>query len=256
MPTDSLHTLARAAAILDCFTLEHPELGVRETARMVNCSSSAAGRLLAAMKEMGILNQNPVTRAYSMGARPLIWAGVYAGTLDIRNKALPALGELHRTTHETVSLYVLDGNERLCIERLESPQNVRIVGRIGRRLPLHAGSGGKVLLAFLPPAKQEEILNTVPLDPLTPNTIVDPNQLRAELQKIRQQGYAISTGEWLTEAAGIGAPVFDQNNNVIGALTISGPTQRFTEDIVQQYIPLVTRVADQLSREMGYRGQR
>ena len=71
MPAEQLQTLHRAIAILDCFTQENTELGVREIARMVNLSSSATGRLLAAMKEMGILSQNPETRAYSMGARVL-----------------------------------------------------------------------------------------------------------------------------------------------------------------------------------------
>jgi DNA-binding IclR family transcriptional regulator len=71
MPAEQLQTLNRAIAVLDCFTQEHSELGVREIARMVSLSSSATGRLLAGLKELGILSQNPETRAYSMGARVL-----------------------------------------------------------------------------------------------------------------------------------------------------------------------------------------
>ncbi|MBE0697373.1 MAG: helix-turn-helix domain-containing protein, partial [Anaerolineaceae bacterium] len=140
MPAEQIQTLSRAIAVMDCFTQERAELGVREIARLVNLSSSAAGRLLAALKDLGILSQNPDTRAYSMGVRVLSWANVYNTTLDLRIKAMPAIKDLHESTLETISLYILEGNERVCIERLESPQGVRIVQRIGRRLPLYAGS--------------------------------------------------------------------------------------------------------------------
>lgn len=252
MPAEQLQTLNRTIAVLDCFTQEGTELGVREIARMVNLSSSATGRLLAALKESGILSQNPETRAYSMGPRVLSWASVYQATLDVRNKALPAIQELHQATQETISLYVLDGADRVCVERLESPEGIRIVTRVGRRLPLYAGSAGKAILAYLPPARQEEIIDGVPLEPLTPKTIVDPAALRKELKKVRAQGCAISFGEWIADAAGVAAPIFRQGGEVIGALSISGPSSRFNKEKVALYCNEVKRVAGQISASMGY----
>jgi DNA-binding IclR family transcriptional regulator len=252
MPAEQLQTLTRAVAVLDCFTQEQTELGVREIARMVNLSSSATGRLLGAMKEMGILSQNPATRTYSMGARALTWAGAYNAILDVRNRALPAIRELHDTTRETISLYVLDGDERLCIERLESPQSVRIVTRVGRRLPLYAGSAGKVMLAFLPAERQEAILAGEPLTALTPKTITDPTALRRELKKVREQGCAVSFGEWISDAAGVAAPIFDQEKEVVAAISISGPIQRFTKENVQHYCVEAIRVSAQISASLGY----
>jgi DNA-binding IclR family transcriptional regulator len=253
MPADQVHTLSRAVEILDCFSLEHPELGVREIARMTHLSSSTAGRLLAALKETGILSQNPGTRAYMLGPKVLIWSGIYTNSLDVRNQSLDFMHELHRETEETISLYVLDGSERVCVERIESPHNVRIVARIGRRLPLHAGSAGKVLLAFLPAAHQEEIIRSNSLARLTPQTIVDPAALRQELAKIRQDGYAVSRGEWLTDASGVAAPIFDYHGEVVAAVTISGPGQRFTDQAFERYIPMILSVAQQVSNRMGYR---
>jgi IclR family transcriptional regulator, KDG regulon repressor len=253
MPADQIHTLSRAVEILDCFSLEHPELGVREVARMTRLSSSAVGRLLAALKESGILSQNPSTHAYMLGPKVLIWAGIYTNSLDVRNQSIDFLQELSRETQETISLYVRDGNDRLCVERIESPHTVRIVARIGRRLPLHAGSAGKVLLAFLPASRQEEIIHSSALDRLTPNTIVDPEALRAELVRIRQDGYAISRGEWLMDASGVAAPIFDYHGDVVAAVTISGPAQRFTDEAIQRYIPMILSVAQQISDRMGYR---
>jgi DNA-binding IclR family transcriptional regulator len=254
MPSDQVQTLKRAFILLDCFTLEHPELGVREVARMVNLSSSTTGRLLAAMKEAGILSQNPVTRVYLLGPKVLAWAGVYTNTLDIRAKAIGYLHELHLATRETISLYILDGNDRVCVERLESPRSVRITSRVGLRLPLYAGSAGKAMLAFLPPARQKEVIHSSVLVPLTEKTIVDPDALCREIEKIRKEGYAVSRGEWLLDASGVAAPIFDQSGVVTAAVTISGPAQRFTDEAIAQYIPMILPVAAQISRELGYRG--
>jgi IclR family transcriptional regulator, KDG regulon repressor len=252
MPEHTSPILERAFAILDCFTSEQPELGVRETARLVGLSTSATGRMLASLKELGVLRQNPVTHAYSLGGRVLTWSGVYSATLDVRSVAIEPMHELHRQTRETISLYIMEGNERVCVERLESPENVRIVARIGRRLPLYAGSAGKVFLAFLPETRCMEILNATELQPLTERTFTDRAILLEELDHIRQQGYAVSYGEWILEASGVAAPIFDSTGQVIAALTISGPTQRFSEATVNRYAAEIQHVAAQISREMGF----
>jgi IclR family transcriptional regulator, KDG regulon repressor len=256
MPAEQLKTLSRAIAVLDCFSQQNSELGVREIARMVNLSSSATGRLLAGLKELGILSQNPVTRAYSMGARVLSWAEIYNSSMDVRNQSLSLIQELHQNIQETISLYILEGDERVCIERLESTQSVRIVARVGRRLPLYAGSGGKAMLAFLPPDRQEAIITQTELAPLTKKTITDPAVLRRELKKIRTDGFAVSHGEWIEDAAGVAAPVFNQSGTVIAALSISGPASRFTKDHVARYCGAVKRFAAQISNKMGYQSDR
>jgi DNA-binding IclR family transcriptional regulator len=133
MDNDEPKTLQRMVEILDCFSYDRPELGVREIARKIGYSSSTTGRLLQAMKELHILCSKTHQPCYSLGGKVLAWAGVYSASLDVRNAALPYIQELHRVTHETISLYVLEGTERVCVERLESPQNVRIIARLGRR---------------------------------------------------------------------------------------------------------------------------
>ena len=249
-----MQTLERAVSVLNCFTLEQPELGVREVSRMVGLSASTTGRIMSGLKKLGLLSQNPETRIYSLGAAVMAWAGVYTATLDVRNTALPAVDQLHRDTQETISLYILQGTERVCVERRESPHTVRLVTRIGRRLPLYAGSAGKVFLAFLSPERTREILDNSTLKPFTPNTIVDRSLMEAELEAVRRQGYALSTGEWQREASGIAAPVFNQDREIVAALTISGPSQRFTEEKKREYAGVVTSAAAEVSRNMGYSG--
>jgi IclR family KDG regulon transcriptional repressor len=251
MASSEMQTLNNAVALLDCFTIQQPELGVREAARLTNLPPSTVGRMMIALKEAGLLAQDPDSRLYHLGSKVLAWAEVCMANFDIRRLALPAMRQLHQDTQETISLYVLEGNERVCVERLESPHNVRIVARIGRRLPLYAGSAGKVMLAFLPEARQEEIIRSMTFQPFTPTTITDPDVLRRELRVIRQQGYAVSRGEWQAEASGVAAPILDSRGQLEAALTISGPSQRFTDEVIAHYAQVVTRVAAQISQELG-----
>jgi DNA-binding IclR family transcriptional regulator len=243
--------LQRMCAILDCFDQESPTLGVREIARITGFSSSTTGRLLQRMKNQRLLRQDPVTREYALGMRLLNWAGVFLTSLDIRSVAMPVMVDLLSATRETISLYLRDGLERVCVERLESPQNVRIIARLGLRLPLHAGSAGKVMLAFLPQEIQEAVYLDKDLKVFTDRTITDRSVLIAELEQIRRQGYATSHGEWIADASGVAAPVFS-GSELIGAVTISGPSQRFTPERVAEYARLVVQAGSTISEELGF----
>jgi DNA-binding IclR family transcriptional regulator len=248
-----MQAINRFVAILDCFTQSNPQSGVREISRKIGLPASTTGRILVSMKEAGVLSQNSDTQLYQLGGRVLLWAGVYTATLDVRSLALPAMHKLHQDTDETISLYILEGNERLCVERLESTHNVRIIARIGRHLPLYAGSAGKVFLAYLTEERRDQILDETQMVPLTKNTIIDRNELLKDLIITRQQGYAVSYGEWLLEASGIAAPIFDQSKEITAAITISGPTQRFTPENVPLYSEKLIAAAETISANLGYR---
>lgn len=252
MTAKKIQTLDRTVEILDCFSMDKPALGVREVARRTKLSPSTVGRIMAYMKEMGILNQDPESHLYMMGSKVLAWAGIYTVTSDVRTIALPVMVHLQEQTRETISLYILEGSERVCVERLESPETVRIVARIGRRIPLYAGSAGKVFLAFLPENRREMILRDIDLVPMTEMTITDKDTLRAELSHIQKQGYAVSKGEWIIDASGVAAPIFDQHGQIGAAITISGPGQRFTEEKIEEMASLLVMEAARISLELGY----
>jgi IclR family transcriptional regulator, KDG regulon repressor len=252
MLADSTSMIRRVVVILDCFTADQPKLGVREVARLTGLSASTAGRIMAELKDLGILQQNSATRTYSLGSKILAWSGVYMDSLDMRTLALPLMEELRRSTFETISLYIMDGYERLCVERMESHQNVRMTSRVGHRLPLYAGSAGKAIMAFLSDEKIIEILQHTDLKPFTTQTITDPEAILAELHQIRQRGYSISMGEWISEASGVAAPILRQGAEVVGAISISGPRARFEPEKVLQYGKEIVRAAGQLSHMMGF----
>lgn len=251
MPANETQSLHRAIAILDCFGIAQPELGVREIARHLALHPSTVGRMLTTMTSLGILSQDKDSHRYRMGSKVLGWSAVYISNLDLRTDARPYMDELYKATQETISLYLLDGSTRVCIERLESPQTVRMVARVGERMPLYAGASGKTLLAFLQPEKQQEILKGLRLARLTDKTIVDMQTLRDELALIQKRGYAISQGERVEGASSVAAPVFDMNNRVLAAINISGPSTRFTKQKLQSYADLVVHATSRLSAAMG-----
>lgn len=150
---------SRLFALLDCFSPNYPELGVREAARMLNISSSSCGRLMSEMRNEGVLTQNPETRLYSLGGRVIRWAGVYVAISDLCSKSMPLMKSLFKEINETVTLYVVEGDERVCVERFESSQNIRIVESIGLRLKLYHGSGGQAILAFMGESEIDRILS-------------------------------------------------------------------------------------------------
>lgn len=254
MENEKVQTIDRLIQIMDCFTIDQNELGVREVARLTGLSPSVCGRLMMSARNQGLLLQNNESRSYSVGPKSLRWAEVYTTNLDIRNVALPVINELLLKTKETISLYILEGDERMCVERMESAQNVRIVARIGRRLPLYAGSAGKLLLAYLPEKRQTEILSRTDFHPYTSKTITDVKVLKEELKTIRKQGYAFSDGEWVEDAAGIAAPIFDMKGDILAALTVSGPSFRFTTEKILIHKKYVLTAAEHISRDLGYVG--
>lgn len=243
----------RLFALLDCFTPQHPELGVREAARMLNISSSSCGRLMSEMRDEGVLTQNQETRLYSLGGRVMRWAGVYISSSDLCSKSLPLMKMVFKEVNETVTLYVVEGTERVCVERFESSQNVRIVESIGLRLKLYAGSGGQAILAFMTDAEIERILALAASE--IPGDHVDQEiqKIREQLKVTRERGYSISHGQWLTGASGIAAPIFGARGKPIGSISISGPSDRFRDpETIQKYVNLLFPAVEKISYEMGF----
>lgn len=248
-----VRSLIKALAILDCLGADHPELGVSEIARQLGMPTSTVGRLLVTLHSAGVLSQDPTTQRYRLGSKVLSWAAVYMNGLDVREKARPMLEELHRLTQETVNVYARDGLERVCIDRIESPQRLRVIVQIGERMPLYAGSAGKAILAYAPSAVVERILER-PLERMTDNTITDPDKLLEELRSIRNHGYATSHSERFTDVLGLAAPVFDASGNVLASLNVAGPLVRFGDAEVAKYAPEVMRLAQEVSQSLGYVG--
>lgn len=241
--------LGKARRILDCFSPERPELTFGEVRRATGYPASTCLRILNSLREYGFLERED--DRYRVGLKMLTWAAAAASGLDITRRAGPVLRQLRDLTGETAIVYVPRGDVRVCVGLEETHHSVRRLVNLGQVMPLYAGSGGKVILAYDPHLADRVLAGE--LQPYTAHTLVDRRAWDEELRRIRRQGYAVSYEERDDGAASLSAPVFDDAGRVAGALGIVGPSQRFRPEHVEQWVRPVVAAAAELSRQLGYR---
>lgn len=242
--------IRRALRVLCAFSLEEPEVGVSELARKVDLPKSTVHRLLQVLEEEGFVCQDLKTSKYRLSVRLFHLGAVARSTMNLERVAQLEMEKLRDACGETVNLYVLDGIERVCIQKVEAPHLVRQVVHLGQKIPAYCGAAGKALLAWQEPPFVEKVINATKLKPLTANTISDPDAFRAELAKIRELGYAVSRGERDAEVMAIAAPIFNQEGKVIASLGLSGPASRFS--VTAEAIRQVVKASSEISYHLGY----
>jgi IclR family KDG regulon transcriptional repressor len=238
--------------ILDCFTSENPEIRVTEISKKLGLSKSTVSRLLSTLEQGNFVAKVSTNQKYRLGPKILELASIFLSNTELRNIAIPYLRNLRNKTGEMVSIFVMYGNQRVCLEKVDSPHEVRQTLSIGDRYPLHAGSSGKLLLAYLPKEKRKEIILKTGLPRFTSNTITNFKNLEKQLNKIREEGYAVSHQERASFVASVSAPIRNFKGEVIAALCVSGLEARFANE--KEFIRLTRIVADRISKELGYQG--
>lgn len=246
------NTLVKGLRVLELLTARDGAMGVSELASELNVGRSNVHRLLQALVEMGYAvneggrgNYRASLKVWELGAQAL-------HKLDFREATAPAMRELLTRSNETVHLSVLNGDEVVYIDKLDSPEPVRAYSVVGGRAPAYCVATGKVLLAWqdTPPT---DLLTVRKLQVFTPSTIGDTAQLASELARVRQQGYAINRGEWRASVWGIAAPVLIGSGRVVAAMGISGPAARVRARGVRRLTSLVVEAAQEASRTLALR---
>jgi DNA-binding IclR family transcriptional regulator len=248
-------SVEKAIDILFCFDAQHPQLRLTDISQRLGLHKSTTHRLLSLLKKKRLIIADAASQLYSLGPGVVELAWLLLRQQDLRTVSAPYLERLRQATNETVSLYVRIGDCRVCIEELESSQEIKYSQTLGLATPLHVGAPGKVLLAFLPPEELEVILATLPLIPLTARTITDRAHLLKELAIVRQRGYAVSEGERSPWTSAVAAPIWDWSGKLIATLSVLGPSQRLTSEILPGLSQQVQQVALDLSAALGYRAQ-
>ena len=249
----------RTLAILEFLSEQQEPVGVRETATRVRMPPAAAQRVLATLHRQGYVQRNAAGRAngagkYMMTTKIIQLAERVLERMELPQIGAPILRDIRNRCDETVSLFVVEGAERVCIATEHSTQSIRRVLPVGTSLPLWAGASSKLLLAYLPEDVQTTLIDRFDLHAITPQTVTDRETLRRELKQIRERGWAASYGERVAEAASVAAPVFDARGIVVAALTISAPRVRWTETREPTLIDLTVEGARRLSERLGYSG--
>lgn len=250
-----LGSVVNAARVLKAFSSRHPSYGVSELARVLDLSTSTTHRLLRTLATEHLVEQDPETGRYHLGLAVYDLFAATSPGYGLTEALLPPMTMLRTHTGETIQAAVLDGREVVYIERLESPQSLRMFMHVGRRNDAHATGTGKVLLAHLPADRLSRVLDGWDLPARTSQTLTDPAALRQQLATIRGQGYALNLEESEVGAASVGAPVRDQSGQVVAALSCAGPRQRI-EGQLQPITQAVMEAGAAASRRLGHRPHR
>lgn len=247
-----MKTLKTTLDILGCFTSGTFECSVSGIARKLGIHKSTVSRVLSTLASGNVLVKSPIGKKYRLGSKVLEWASIYLSATNLKTVVLPHMKELASKTNETVSLFVREGTYRICLERVEGSHDIRMVGMLGDRLPLHAGAPGKLLLAYLQEDERNELLEATGLPRFTPHTITSREELEKEFKRILEQGFAVSFQERVPFAATVCAPIRNHTGEVVAALSVQGPVMRFSPKEVAEYSVLVRDVTNKVSQELGF----
>jgi DNA-binding IclR family transcriptional regulator len=247
-------SLARGLAILERFTRERPELGVRELSRQLGISPTVIHRLVRTLTEHGFLEQNPDTLRYGIGIRAFEIGNGYLCATGLEEAALPVLRALTSEHELNAYLGVLHRGFVSYLVALQSSGPIVIRAAPGSRAHVHSTALGKVLLAAQPDEAAARILGRRPLPVLTPKTRVDPVAVLAEVAAVRRTGYAVSDEENIVGVLAVGASVRDRAGHVVAAISAAAPRYLNPDDGIPRIARVVTGAAEAISRRLGFPG--
>ena len=245
-PPQGAQAALRAVRLLKLFTNERPEMSLAELSRASGLNKTTTHRLLRALQSESLIDRNPATSAYSLGAG-LMALGVQAlASSDLRRRVRPVLRTLARDTGETATLEVPFEDSMLILDEVAGSHVLGSAGNIGTRWPIHATSTGKVWLAF-DETGIERLSDS--LSPMTGSTVTKKVELQPQLAEIRRRGYAVTVDEVEEGFTAVATIIRGVLGDVLGALSIGGPTQRLTAARRAELGVTLCRAAQRLNPE-------
>ncbi|MEJ5229613.1 MAG: IclR family transcriptional regulator [Pseudothermotoga sp.] len=250
-----MHTLKRAIEILDYIVKAPNGITATEISKHFGMSLSNACKYLSVFTEYGYLRRNS-DKIYYPGFKLLEYGSIILRKFDLRDIAHKSLIELMAQTGQTVHLIVKDGFEGVYIDKVEGVNSIPMVSKIGMRAPFYSTSAGKAILAHMPMQEFENYLSSVVLKRRTNKTIVDPNELRKEIIRTRERGYAIDDEESEAGIRCIGAAILNHEGYPIAAVSISGATSVLTDNVILNFGEKVVNCAKSISEKLGYKNEK
>jgi DNA-binding IclR family transcriptional regulator len=248
----TIQSVDRALTVLSLLA-QHGELGVTEIAALLDVHKSTAFRLVTTLELHELVEQHADRGKYRLGVGVLQLAGATTARLDIVQRSRPVTRKLAQDLGETVNITVLSGHEALYVDQTAANAALQPHNWVGQRIPLHATSNGKVLLAHVSEERFAE-LTAAPLRRFTDRTKTDVHTLRAEVDAVRRNGYAIAVDELEIGLTAVAAPISGPDGEVTGSVSASGPTFRIPTDRVSDVAAQVVEAGHQISRRLGWHG--
>jgi DNA-binding IclR family transcriptional regulator len=244
-----LLVLGKITEILNAFTLRRPSLTLREIQQSTGLPTSTVQRLVTNLVANGFLDR--VEDRLRIGVRMAFWAAAAAKDFDILAVINPVLKDLRDLTGETACFFRAEGEMRVCIAVAETHHSLRRQMAVGRIAPVTVGSSGRVLLAWNPRLADQVLEHELPQ--LTDSTVTDRDTMRKLVKQTHADGYAITVGERVDGASGLAAPVYDSAGDLVGALTIQGPTLRMPYEQCVEWVDYLVEHAERITRALGGR---
>lgn len=239
---DFVQSLARGLAVIRAFDGEHAQLSLSDVARRAEITRAAAGRFLRTLQTLGYVRGSG--RLFSLTPRVLELGFSYLSALSLPEIVQPHLERLSHDVDESVSTAILDGTDIVYVARVPTRRIMRVGITIGTRFPAFATSMGRVLLAGLPDDERARRVGAASLNPLTDRTVTDPDALLTELDRVREQGWAMVDGELEVGLRSIAVPVHGRDHTVVAAVNVStSVTQIAQERVTSEFLPRLRETA-------------
>ena len=252
---DTLQSLERGLAVLQVFSKENPRLTLSDVARLTGVTRATARRILLTLQHLGYVRADG--RLFSLTPRVLSLGFGYLSSLNLWDIAQPFMEELVEQTHESCSAATLDLPDIVYVARVPTRRIMTISLGIGSRLPAHATSMGRVLLADLPDDELDAYLATGPFTAHTERTTVDPGELRTAVHRVREQGWSLVDQELEMGLRSISAPIRGGDGRAVAALNIAAAAPRVgLDDLRERFLPPLLATAEQISLAFNRSGRR
>jgi DNA-binding IclR family transcriptional regulator len=247
----NITALQRGLRLLQLFTQSERGLTTMQVARLSGLPVSTVHRFLVNLESSGFLNCS-ASGVYHLGLACFAVGQAALGQLDIRRLSLPYLLELNQHTRETIHLTVRHGLTAVYVEKIDSPEQLRIHSRIGAAVPLYCTAVGKVMLAYMREQEREQVLRQLDLKRMTANTVGSLQELQTELQRVRKNGFACDLEEHELHIRCIAAPIRNHTGAVQSSLSITAPAVRMPVARLRQLAPLIQEAGHRISTDLGY----
>lgn len=250
MPTardDGVRSVDRALTILQAIA-RHGELPMTEIATAAGVHKSTAWRLLGTLEARGMVERTADRGSYRLGHGVVQLAAAATGRHDLTTLARPVSERLAERVGETVNLAVPDGDAVVSVDQVIGTASVTTVNWVGQRTPMHATAAGKLFLAY---QQDRTARRRRPYRRYTEHTVVDPAELGAHLDRVREQGYATTFEEHELGLVAVAAPVRSFDGTLVAALVVSGPAYRLTSSALPRIAAEVVAAADEISQRGG-----
>jgi DNA-binding IclR family transcriptional regulator len=245
-------TIARAIAILKCFSDAQPQLSLAEIVQATRLNKATAYRMLAALEKEGLIARPGDGEAYRLGSEAIALGGRALRATTLHAASHHELETLAQVTGETATVEALIGDAIVILDEVISPRLLGAMPSVGTRWAVHATSTGKAILAHMPAVDLEGLLER-PLTRFTPHTLTTAAALKYQIAQVQRQGYATVCDELEVGYAAVAAPIFDHQSRVLAAICVGGPTVRLSPARLAELAIPAQQAAARSSARLGFR---